>query len=63
MRHTRPVRYAALASSLIAGSVALTAVPAAAVTGPAVASGDTTYAYTAQLIIGDHARGCSGVLV
>ncbi|MGI5196196.1 S1 family peptidase [Streptomyces sp. CA-288835] len=63
MRHTRPVRLAALASSLIAGSVALTAVPAAAVTGPEVASGDTTHAYTAQLIIGDHARGCSGVLV
>ncbi|MFE9649890.1 trypsin-like serine protease [Streptomyces sp. NPDC006365] len=63
MRHTRPVRYAALASSLITGSVALTAVPAAAVTGPEVASGDTTHAYTAQLIIGDHDRGCSGVLV
>jgi hypothetical protein len=63
MRHTRPVRLAALASSLIAGSAVLTAGSAAAVSGPAVPSGDTTYAYTAQLIIGDHTRGCSGVLV
>ncbi|WP_128375358.1 trypsin-like serine protease [Streptomyces cavernae] len=63
MRPIRPVRLAALAASLIAGSVVLTAVPASAVTGPAVASGDTTYAYTAQLLIGDWDRGCSGVLV
>lgn len=35
----------------------------AAVTGPEVPSGDTTYAYTAQVVVGDHDRGCSGVLV
>ncbi|MFF6780097.1 trypsin-like serine protease [Streptomyces sp. NPDC012510] len=63
MRHTRPVRLAALAASLITGSVVLTAVPAAAVTGPAATSGDTTHAYTAQVIVGNHDRGCSGVLV
>lgn len=63
MRHTRPVRRAALAAALTAGSVVLTAVPAVAVTGPASPSSDTTHAYTAQLVIGDHDRGCSGVLV
>ncbi|MFF7674069.1 trypsin-like serine protease [Actinacidiphila glaucinigra] len=63
MRNAIPVRLGAVAASLIAGSVVLTALPATAVTGPAVASGDTTYAYTAQLVIGDHDRGCSGVLV
>ncbi|MHB9859587.1 S1 family peptidase [Streptomyces sp. YIM S03343] len=59
MRHTRPVRLSALAASLFM----LTAVPAAAVTGPAVSAAETTYAYTAQIIVGDHDRGCSGVLV
>ncbi|WP_121748473.1 trypsin-like serine protease [Streptomyces sp. E2N166] len=63
MSHTRPVRLAALAASLIAGPIALTAVPAAAVTGPAVPDSDTTRAYAAQVIVGDHERGCSGVLV
>ncbi|MPY52411.1 trypsin-like serine protease [Streptomyces acidicola] len=63
MRHTRPVRLAALAAALIAGPVVLTAAPATAVTGPATPASDTTHAYTAQLILGDHDRGCSGVLV
>ncbi|WP_320782357.1 trypsin-like serine protease [Streptomyces sp. CRN 30] len=63
MRHSRPVRLAASAAALIAGSVVVTAVPAAAVTGPAVPASETTYAYTAQVIVGDHDRGCSGVLV
>ncbi|MFB7091222.1 trypsin-like serine protease [Streptomyces sp. NPDC056296] len=63
MRHTRPVRLAALAVALTAGPVVMTAVPAAAVTGPASASSDTTHAYTAQIVVGDHDRGCSGVLV
>lgn len=63
MRHTRPVRLAALAAALIAGPVVLTAAPATAVTGPASAASDTTHAYTARLILGDHDRGCSGVLV
>ncbi|AQS68262.1 trypsin-like serine protease [Streptomyces pactum] len=63
MSHARPVRLAALAASLIAGPIALTAVPAAAVTGPAVPDSDTTRAYAAQVIVGDHDRGCSGVLV
>ncbi|MGW2052315.1 trypsin-like serine protease [Streptomyces sp. NPDC001840] len=62
MPHARPARLTALAASLIAASAMLTTTPpAAAVTGPAAA--DTTYAYTAQLIVGDHDRGCSGVLV
>lgn len=63
MSHIRSVRHAALAAVLMAVPVALCAAPASAVTGPAVATGDTTYAYTAQVIVGDHDRGCSGVLV
>lgn len=63
MRHTRPVRFAALAAALTAGPVVMTAVPATAVTGPASASSDTTHAYTAQVVVGAHDRGCSGVLV
>ncbi|KPI02170.1 Ricin B lectin [Actinobacteria bacterium OK074] len=65
-RPTRPTRLAALLTTLtalIAGPVALGAsvAPASAVTGPAVT--DTSYGYTAQLVIGDHDRGCSAVLV
>ncbi|MET8899970.1 trypsin-like serine protease [Streptomyces sp. NPDC048594] len=63
MRHTRPVRLAALAAALTAGPLVLTAVPAAAVTGPAASASDTTHSYTAQIVVGDHDRGCSGVLV
>ncbi|MFD8204665.1 S1 family peptidase [Streptomyces sp. NPDC059701] len=61
--HTRSVRLAALAVALTAGSAVLTAGPAAAVTGPAAAASDTTHAYTAQIVVGSHDRGCSGVLV
>ncbi|GAA1426081.1 trypsin-like serine protease [Streptomyces thermospinosisporus] len=50
-------------AALVASLLALTAVPAAAVTGPAVPASESTYAYTAQIIVGDHHRGCSGVLV
>ncbi|MFM9677397.1 RICIN domain-containing protein [Streptomyces brasiliscabiei] len=63
MRHTRPKRLSALAAALLAIPIALGAAPtpASAVTGtPAT---DTTYDYTAQITIGDHDRGCSGVLV
>lgn len=61
MRPTRTFRLSALAAALIAGPLALCAAPASAVTGtPAT---DTTYGYTAQLTMGDHTRGCSGVLV
>ncbi|MGW8743898.1 trypsin-like serine protease [Streptomyces sp. NPDC055794] len=63
MRHTRPVRLAALAAALTVGPLVLTAVPAAAVTGPAAPASDTTHSYTAQIVVGDHDRGCSGVLV
>ncbi|GAA2636701.1 trypsin-like serine protease [Streptomyces vastus] len=63
MHSTRRLRLAALGAALAAGSLALSATPATAVIGPEVASGDTTYAYTAQIVIGDHDRGCSGVLV
>jgi hypothetical protein len=65
MTYARPVRLAALAAAVTLGCAALAAAPAAAVTGPAVAAADTTYAYTAQITVGDHDhdRGCSGVLV
>ncbi|MEV7071988.1 S1 family peptidase [Streptomyces sp. NPDC093990] len=63
MTYARPVRLAALAATLTLGSAVLAAGPAAAVTGPAVSAADTTYAYTAQITVGDHDRGCSGVLV
>ena len=61
--HPRSIRIAALAISLTAGSALMTASPAVAVTGPASAASDTTHTYTAQLVIGNHDRGCSGVLV
>ncbi|WP_217164103.1 trypsin-like serine protease [Streptomyces sp. AC512_CC834] len=63
MRHTRSVRLAALVAALTAGPLVMTAVPATAVTGPASADSDTTHAYTARVVVGDHDRGCSGVLV
>lgn len=66
MPHTRPLRLSALAAALIAAPVALCSAVgpyAYAVTGTPVASGDTTYAYTAQLDVGGNTRGCSGVLV
>ncbi|WP_121703313.1 S1 family peptidase [Streptomyces sp. E5N298] len=63
MPRPRPLRLTVLATALVAGPIALTAGPAAAVTGPAAADSDTTHAYAAQIIVGDHDRGCSGVLV
>lgn len=42
-------------------SMALCATPAVAVSGTTVT--DSTLAYTAQIVVGDHDRGCSGVLV
>ncbi|MEV6161251.1 S1 family peptidase [Streptomyces sp. NPDC052052] len=63
MTYARPVRLAALVATLTLGAAVLAAAPAAAVTGPAVTAADTTYAYTAQITVGDHDRGCSGVLV
>jgi len=58
----RPLRFAALAAAFLAGPVAVCAAPAASgVTGTAATG--TTYAYTAQIVVGDYARGCSGVLV
>ncbi|MDP5309335.1 S1 family peptidase (plasmid) [Streptomyces sp. NBC_01220] len=50
-------------SALASVPLLLTAVPAVAVTGPAAPSGDNTYAYSAQLSIGEYERSCSGVLV
>jgi hypothetical protein len=61
LRHLRQLRLAALAVLLAAVPTAWSAVPAPAVTGTPVA--DTTFAYTAQVVVGDHDRGCSGVLV
>ncbi|MGC9500868.1 S1 family peptidase [Streptomyces sp. WG7] len=64
MSSTRRPRLAALGAVLAAGSLALSAAPAVAVTGGTpVAGTDTTHAYTAQIIIGAHDRGCSAVLV
>lgn len=63
MHSIRRFPLAALGASLAAGSLALSVTPAAAVTGPATPAGDTTHAYTAQLVVGGHDRGCSGVLV
>ncbi|WP_406098930.1 trypsin-like serine protease [Streptomyces canus] len=62
-RRISPLRRLAPTAALCAGAVVLAGVPAAAVTGPEVAAADTTYAYTAQITVGDHDRGCSGVLV
>ncbi|MBP5938720.1 trypsin-like serine protease [Streptomyces acidiscabies] len=64
MTPPRPLslRLTALAAALVAGPVAVcAAVPASAVTGTAATG--TTYGYTAQILVGDYARGCSGVLV
>ncbi|MFF9458706.1 trypsin-like serine protease [Streptomyces flaveolus] len=63
MHSTRRLRLTALGATLAAASFALSATPSAAVTGPALPSGDTTQAYAAQIVVGDHDRGCSGVLV
>ncbi|MDX3418159.1 FG-GAP-like repeat-containing protein [Streptomyces sp. MD20-1-1] len=63
MRRTRPVRPAVLGAALTTGALVLTAAPALAVTGPAAPSGGTTHAYTAKIVVGEHDRGCSGVLV
>ncbi|MEV3857147.1 trypsin-like serine protease [Streptomyces sp. NPDC050095] len=62
MSHIRP--RAALTSTLLAAGVVsgvLTGAPAQAVTGAAAAP--TSYAYTAQITVGDHDRGCSATLV
>ncbi|MGZ3115464.1 FG-GAP-like repeat-containing protein [Streptomyces sp. H62] len=53
----------ALAAALAAGSLALSATPATAVSGPAVPSTDNSYAFTARLKIGDDQRSCSAALV
>ncbi|RST16528.1 trypsin-like serine protease [Streptomyces sp. WAC05374] len=62
MHPTRRLRLAALGAALAAAPLALYAAPASAVTG-GTASTDTTHAYTAQLTVGPHDRGCSAVLV
>ncbi|MEZ0161347.1 trypsin-like serine protease [Streptomyces griseorubens] len=64
MSFFRRPRPAALCAVLAAGSLALSAAPALAVTGGTpVADSDTTYAYTAKITVGAHDRGCSAVLV
>ncbi|MBQ0986497.1 trypsin-like serine protease [Streptomyces sp. F63] len=64
MSSVRRPRPAALCAVLAAGSLALSAAPAAAIAGGTpVADSDTTHAYTAQITIGAHDRGCSAVLV
>ncbi|WP_415947925.1 trypsin-like serine protease [Streptomyces sp. KLOTTS4A1] len=64
MPTTRHSRLAALGAALAAGTLTLTAAPALAITGGTpVAGADTTHAYTAQITIGAHDRGCSAVLV
>ncbi|MEU2955435.1 trypsin-like serine protease [Streptomyces xanthochromogenes] len=61
MEHARPLRLAALTAALVVGPIALCAAPASAAIGTPVT--DTSYDYTAQVVVGDHDRGCSGVLV
>ncbi|QXE38285.1 trypsin-like serine protease [Streptomyces sp. GMY02] len=66
MRHARPLSLFALVAALIAAPLTLTATPAHAVSGTAVA--DNAYAFTARLEIGEGAKGdanraCSGALV
>ncbi|MEU9592627.1 trypsin-like serine protease, partial [Streptomyces sp. NPDC048193] len=63
MRHSRPMRLAALAASLIVGPIALAAVPASAVVGSDAAADDTAYAFTVRIDIGDGERACSGALI
>ncbi|WP_097866154.1 trypsin-like serine protease [Streptomyces sp. rh34] len=64
MSSIRGPRLAALGAVLAAGSLALSAAPASAVAGGTpVADTDTTYAATAQIIIGAYDRGCSAALV
>ncbi|MGW4055780.1 trypsin-like serine protease [Streptomyces sp. NPDC004779] len=64
MSSTRSIRLAALGAVVAAGSLALSAIPASAVTGGTpVADADTTYAYSAKIVVGDHDRGCSAALV
>ncbi|MFG3249740.1 trypsin-like serine protease [Streptomyces sp. NPDC048187] len=64
MSSIRRPRLAALGAVLAAGSLALSTAPAVAITGGTpVADSDTTHAYTAQITVGDHDRGCSAVLV
>ncbi|MFJ3098916.1 trypsin-like serine protease [Streptomyces hydrogenans] len=63
MQHSRGLRLATLCAALIAAPLALCVPPASAVTGTPVADSDTTYAYTAQITVGPHDRGCSAVLV
>ncbi|MEV5013286.1 trypsin-like serine protease [Streptomyces sp. NPDC053780] len=64
MSSIRRPRLAALGAVLAAGSLALSTAPAVAITGGTpVAGSDTTHAYTAQITIGAHDRGCSAVLV
>lgn len=61
---SRRSRLRSSAAVLAAIPLALTALPATAVTGGTpVADADTTYAYTAQVIVGNHDRGCSAALV
>ena len=57
MHPSRLSRVAALGAVLATGSLALSAAPAAAVTGGTpVADADTTYAYTAQVIVGSFSQ-------
>ncbi|MGW7096291.1 trypsin-like serine protease [Streptomyces sp. NPDC054874] len=60
-RSHRALTTAALAAA-VAGGV-LIAPSAHAVIGTPVGGSDTTYAYTAQITIGEHDRGCSATLV
>ncbi|MFE2591323.1 S1 family peptidase [Streptomyces anthocyanicus] len=64
MSSIRRSRSAVLGAVLTAGSLALSTAAAVAVTGGTpVADSDTTHAYTAQITVGAHDRGCSAVLV
>ncbi|WP_406398424.1 FG-GAP-like repeat-containing protein [Streptomyces sp. NBC_00879] len=66
MQHTRPLRLSALAAALLAATVALSAVPAAAMTGsaPALSGADapSQLNYVAKINVGEQ-TACTGTLV
>ncbi|MEW1632766.1 FG-GAP-like repeat-containing protein [Streptomyces sp. NPDC093801] len=58
---SRHPRVAAAAAAAAATAVVLTATPASSLSGSPVTDGSR--AFTAKIVIGDHLKGCSGVLV
>ncbi|MFE3432796.1 trypsin-like serine protease [Streptomyces sp. NPDC059171] len=61
MQRAMTLRSSVLVAALTAGSIVLAATPASSVAGGTAAG--TAHAYTAEITVGDHDRGCSGTLV